>query len=504
MNKLVVTIVVMLLVSTAFSLRNPFSFRHKNSQWNAPKTEDTLSYTTLYYTQTLDHFNFQVGGTFQQRYLVNDQYLGTKNMSASCAGPVLFYTGNEGDVTEFWENSGFITQVLAPEFGALVVFAEHRYYGESYPFGKVASYEIPNIGYLTTEQALADYASLIRYLKFNSTYADQISECPVIAFGGSYGGMLTAWLRMKYPTLVAGGLASSAPIGWFLGAGVPDLQYVYAKIVTQDYTAVSPSCSNNIQLAFETLISLSQTSSGLQQIQNIFHLCDPLTADLFYSFLGFVEGAYDTMAQYDYPYPATFAGDMPGWPVNVACSFLTPVNPSDTSALLTALFNGMNVYYNTSGTAGQCYPIHNDEDPYAGSWGYQTCTEMVMPYASNGVTDMFFPDPWNFTQFQEECYSRWKVQPLPSWAVLQWGGLDVKAASNIFFSNGRLDPYSGGGVLQSSVPSLPALYIEDSAHHLDLRSPNPADPPSIREARELEKSYIETWIKQYLSLPQQQ
>ena len=39
-------------------------------------------------------------------------------------GPLFFYTGNEGPIEEFYLNTGFLF-VLAQEFKALVVFAEH-------------------------------------------------------------------------------------------------------------------------------------------------------------------------------------------------------------------------------------------------------------------------------------------------------------------------------------------------------------------------------------------
>lgn len=82
-----------------------------------------------------------------------------------------------------WEN--------AEEFGAMIVFAEHRYYGESLPFGADT---FKHMEWLSTEQALADYASLIYDIK-----SKRHLDVPVIGFGGSYGGMLAAWGRLKYP-----------------------------------------------------------------------------------------------------------------------------------------------------------------------------------------------------------------------------------------------------------------------------------------------------------------
>ena len=93
---------------------------------------------------------------------------------------------------------------IAPEFNAVIIFAEHRYYGESLPFGK-NSFKSANIGFLSIEQALADYAAILLALK------PVYDNAHVITFGGSYGGMLSGWMRMKYPFVVDMALAASAP-----------------------------------------------------------------------------------------------------------------------------------------------------------------------------------------------------------------------------------------------------------------------------------------------------
>ena len=78
-----------------------------------------LAYQTKYYDQLVDHFGFGTA-TFRHRFLYNDTFWGTKGpLQNGCRGPILFYTGNEGPITGFYGSNGFMTDVLAPEFGAL-------------------------------------------------------------------------------------------------------------------------------------------------------------------------------------------------------------------------------------------------------------------------------------------------------------------------------------------------------------------------------------------------
>lgn len=75
--------------------------------------------------------------------------------------------------------------------------------------------------------------------------------------------------------------------------------------------------------------------------------------------------------------------------------------------------------------------------------------------------------------------------------------LHFRYASNIVFSNGLMDPWSGGGVLRNQNPQLTIIIIPDSAHHLDLRSSNQFDPPSIIEARNMERQAIRGWLSNF-------
>ena len=137
-------------------------------------------------SQHLDHFDFTTNATFEQRVFVHADHWAP-------GGPIFLYCGNEDDVTLYVNATGLMWEHAAA-FGAMLVFVEHRYYGETLPFG-AASFEPEHLRYLSHEQALADLVNALRQIK--ATYGAENAK--TVAFGGSYGGMLAAWLRMKSP-----------------------------------------------------------------------------------------------------------------------------------------------------------------------------------------------------------------------------------------------------------------------------------------------------------------
>ena len=126
----------------------------------------------------VDHFSFSDARTFKQRVLVHDGFW-------KPGGPILFYCGNEASVELYVNATGWMWE-HAEELGALLVFAEHRYYGETQPLGGSSATNASTLRWLTLEQALADYATLIHRLKLSLGAPD----AKVVAIGGSYGGTL--------------------------------------------------------------------------------------------------------------------------------------------------------------------------------------------------------------------------------------------------------------------------------------------------------------------------
>lgn len=308
------------------------------------------------------------------------------------------------------------------------------------------------LAYLTAEQALADYAVLITDLKRNLS----AEASPVILFGGSYGGMLAAWMRLKYPHIAIGALASSAPILQF--EDIVPLETFY-DIVSNDFRRESTSCFDTIKKSWNIINSVGQKANGLDYLAKTFHLCGKLNSSTDVS--DWLESAYSYLAMVDYPYPSEFLMPLPSYPIKEVCKEID--NAPDGTSVLDRIFKGVSVYYNYSGIA-DCFEL--DDDPHGmNGWNWQACTEMVMPMSSNRDSSMFPEWEYNSTSYSEECWNEFGVIPRPTWITTEFGGHNYKSVlktfgSNIIFSNGLLDPWSGGSVLENVSESVVALVTE--------------------------------------------
>ena len=471
----------------------------------------------FYFSQQLDNFNSHKAGTkgqdqYMQRYFVCDQYwtntktdTDTDTNVKTTSKPIFFYVGNEANVELYLNQTGLMWE-NAPAFEAMLVFAEHRYFGQSIPTQTVGSTGSKlNMDYLSSEQALADYANLIRYLK-NEQF--NCPNSPVIAFGGSYGGMLASWFRMKYPHIIDGAIAGSAPILSFPGENPPIDPTGYDKVITFDASpgaGAAPNCASNIRKAWDVMMTLGSTSQGRTQIQQIFSLCAEIDSlATIKTLMEWIKDAYSSMAMGNYPYASSYLlnglGMLPAYPVREACEYLKD-DFQNSNTLLSGLSQSISIFYNATGNK-QCYDLgqapNNASQQDGDFWGYLYCTEMCMPFSSTGISDMFWPETQNWTETTQQCQEQWGVTPRLQWAQTMYGGTKaLETASNIVFSNGNYDPWSAYGVLHSyNNPSIVTVMIDGGAHHLDFMFSHPLDPPSVIAARNIELGEISKWIAQ--------
>ncbi|XP_057864856.2 uncharacterized protein LOC131072639 [Cryptomeria japonica] len=421
------------------------------------------------YTQILDHFAYTPESyqTFPQRYFIDKSHWGGSQNNS----PIFVWLGAEIDITYNLDVGIFIDQ--APRFKALVVYIEHRYYGTSMPFGgKDEAYSNASTkGYFTSTQALADYATVIVDLKKTL----KAENCPVVVFGGSYGGMLAAWFRLKYPHLTIGALASSAPILYFDNI-TPT--YGYYSVVTKDFRDVSEICYRRVNESWDMMDKIASSPQGLLNLSMLFNTCENITdKDAFYYELEYM---YMSAAQYNFEKICNAMNSLPG--------------DVDTVSRIAAAANYAH--------KGQCLDLSPPNFTYSG-WIWQICTDLVIRVSNPPGTTMFPPSSFDFNSYARNCYLKLGVYPRQHWATTEFGGHDIKRVlkdfgSNIIFSNGLRDPWSSGGVLANISESIVAITTEEGTHGQDIAYPSASDDPVwLKEQRQKEIIIIQKWINDY-------
>ncbi|EOY33639.1 Serine carboxypeptidase S28 family protein, putative [Theobroma cacao] len=423
-----------------------------------------------------DHFNYKYASylTCQQKYIVNSNSRGGANTSS----PIFVYTGDKAWIDGVAISAGFIID-LASRFRGLLLYIEHRYYGDSMAFGykQIAGQNASTLGFFSASQALADYAELIIELKRNLSE----ENCPVIAIGGSYGGMLASWFRLKYPHLPL------VPWHHLLQFSTLTKFLLKMAIMWLLQGILDENCYNTIRLSWFEIDKVAVQPNGLMNLRNIFNSCMPLySSEELKSYLGFV---YVFSARSDNP---------PYNSVSDACNAIDGA-PAGTD-ILGKVVRGFNASF--FGSGGSCNNVIEIKPNNGSGWFWQTCTEIVMPIGHGENVTMFQASPFDLENYTRTCLEIFGVSPRPHWIITEFGGHDIKYvlgnfASNIIFSNGLRNPWSAGGVLQNISDSVVAVYTKEGAHCLDLSNPSSSDPDWLVAQRDKEINIIGSWSEDY-------
>lgn len=400
----------------------------------------------FYDHQVVDHFDTYNRQVYPQRfYKISKHWKGPGH-------PILVILGGEAslDLPMLYP---YVYKGLAKEFHAFVLSPEHRFYGKSQPVKDPTSEDL--IKYLSPDQALLDAISIIQYTRESiGCSMEKSSEdyCPVITFGGSYPGFLSAMLRFRFPDVVDISYAASAPLQLYAQTVAAE---AYFDKVSEVAEVASPGCkaavrgtlysANEELLAQYTSVTEAAKATGFctktfpAYMQDIPEFISETIASLIPAVFADFNMAYyppgpDTalerachIFQSSKHSPLERISRFYGLRGEVEYGLASKPKCFDLSLELpsgpNARIRGADSSGNGSGFSGEI-------------WEFQCCKDLIVR-ASYSENSMFLPRPFQYAWLAEHCHQRFKgVQMQPFRMVSEWKFNDLSNASRILFTVG--------------------------------------------------------------------
>jgi len=459
----------------------------------------------FYDHQALDHSDPSNKKTYSQRfYKISKYWKGPGH-------PILVIMGGE-DVLDLPMLYPWVNQFLAKEFDAFVLSPEHRFYGVSQPVKNPTNEELEQ--YLTADNALQDTITLIQHIRESiGCSLDKSSKayCPVITFGGSYPGFLSAMLRFRFPDVIDISYAASAPLELYSQKVAPR---AYFDKVSEVAEIASAGCAAAIRdTLYAARDELETYYTSVKEAAALTGFCPKTFPNYMQNITEFIS---ETIT---YLVPAVFADfNMAYYPpgpqtaLEKACHIFQDPKHSPLKKiskfydlrgeveygedkpecfdLALELPSGPNARIRSADSSGSGGGFNGE------AWEFQCCTELIV-HASYSNESMFIPRPYDAEWLTHHCQQRFGGVPMKPYGMVNaWGFDDLSQASRILFTNGLRDGWSTSSILHTDNPNLAVINLPNGAHHSDLvmHWPNKADTDDVVEGHEQALVILREWL----------
>jgi len=444
-----------------------------------------------WFTQRLDHYDDSDGRTWLQRYYINTQYFDHKK------GPVFLMIGGEGNLSSKWLNFGAMVEYAA-QHNALLLGLEHRFYGKSHPLGDTS---VESLKYLSSEQALGDLATF--RLSMTDMFRLDEDANKWIVFGGSYPGALSAWFRYKYPHLVHGAVATSAPIQ----AQLNFPQYI--EVATSSLG--TSQCQQHVREAAKHVEILLQTQKGREFLSKKFRTCQVLGENRLdhMQFVSTIAGNFFGVIQYNRDNRAWEGALGTNITIETLCGVMGDDKLGDTLDRYAVVNDIILKVYST-----KCIDVSytnfvnflrkttwsSENAGGARQWIYQTCTEFGYFQTTDSTQQVFgtsIPLDFYLQQCVDVYGKRYNVTENErgiKWTNTNYGGYSMsRGASRIVFPNGSIDPWHALSFVES-IGDVVAVFIKGTAHCANMYPSSERDTEELKKARKLIGDIVSKWL----------
>jgi hypothetical protein len=366
----------------------------------------------------LDHFSAADNRTFRQKIAVYDgKWKGP-------GSPIFLRMPVEAPLNPNKLVQRETVYDTAEQFGALIVSLEHRFYGQSHPQGW-SNPTAQQLTYLTVEQSLEDIVAFQHYI--TEQYATGASKW--VTWGGSYPGMLAAYHRVKYPSMSAGAVASSA-IAHSEPFSTAPMHYAATHVLGSECTTAYVNASRQMDSMVETQAGRARLRSLFSGYSSAAALSDDPAS--WYEFMSDMAGFLAYSCGYNYAVVGAYPWKFPAFAM---CDLMTAA--SDKLDAFVSLTDQVCKYRQQ-----MPYPMACSGDLLPRRFFYQMCTELGYAGLLYDNQTGFFSPRLTAEAFVAHCQRQFPniAPPNGTWSESYITEADLKGSSNLIFSSGGYDP----------------------------------------------------------------